>query len=171
MFFLEQSSTLYGHSSPDHPTIQILYGLAKELLEESNEKEQNFTDVIDVICSNNEKLLHKVENSLGDIPGTQTAKKIVSRALEFNRLAKRKYVFIEDSDSSLEPLPTCSIKKRSSDDLSSQEDLNFIVKYRNENVGKMSWKRCLEQAQEANVCKRFSTGESIRSFFYHATKK
>lgn len=48
-FFLEQSPTLYGHSYRHHPTIQMLYRLAKESIEVEGEKEQGFVDIVDVI--------------------------------------------------------------------------------------------------------------------------
>jgi hypothetical protein len=169
-FLLEQSPTLYGHSYPHNPTIQMLYRLAKESIQVEGEKEQDFVDIVDVICSNNERLLHKVEDSLTNVPGTLKTKKIVSCALEFNRSAKRKYVTLEDTDSSLEPLPSCSLRKITSEDSSMQDDFEFITNYRKNNIGKMNWSHCLQLAQEDDLCKRFSTVEGIRSFFYHARK-
>lgn len=91
-FLVEQSPTLYGHSHPNHSTIRMLYYLAKKHIELETEKEQSFVDIVDVICSNNERLLRKVKASLVNIPGTSKAKNIVSCALKFNRSAKRKYV-------------------------------------------------------------------------------
>ncbi|KAI9470506.1 MAG: hypothetical protein EXX96DRAFT_584566 [Benjaminiella poitrasii] len=170
-FLIEQSPTLYGHSQPNNPTIRMLYRLAKECLEQETEKDQCLTDVVDVICSNNEKLLHKIEASLNNVTGTSKAKNIVSSALEFNRLAKRKYVIIEDSDTSLEALPSRSFKKTTSENFNVQEDIEFIINYRKEKTGKMNWKHYLALAREKKLCQRFSTVEGIRSFFYHATKK
>lgn len=121
-FLIEQSPTLYGHSHPDHPTIRMLYRLAKECIEHKTKKELELVDIVDVICSNNEKMLHKVEASLVNVPGTSKAKKIVSCALEFNRSAKRKYVTMEGSDSSLEPLPSCSLKETTTE-VSNQQDI------------------------------------------------
>jgi hypothetical protein len=170
-FLLEQSPTLYGHSHPHYPTIQMLYRLAKESIEVEGEKEQGFVDIVDVICSNNERLLHKVEDSLTNVPGTLKTKKIVSCALEFNRSAKRKYVTLEDTDSSLEPLPSCSLRKITSEDSNMQDDFEFITNYRKNNIGKMNWSHCLQLAQEDDLCKRFSTVEGIRSFFFTTQEK
>ncbi|KAG0932457.1 hypothetical protein G6F32_011365 [Rhizopus arrhizus] len=64
MFLIEQSPTLYGHSHPEHST-----------------QREDLVRVVDVICTNNEKLWNKVGASLVNVPGTLEAKKIVSRAL------------------------------------------------------------------------------------------
>lgn len=149
----------------------MLYRLAKECIEHKTKKELGLVDIVDVICSNDEKMLHKVEASLVNVPGRSKAKKIVSCALEFNRSAKRKYVTMEDSDSSLEPLPSCSLKETTTEVSNQQDDLEFIINYRKNQIGKMNWKHYLELAQEKNLCKRFSTIEGIRSFFYRSTKK
>ncbi|KAG2200911.1 hypothetical protein INT47_003146 [Mucor saturninus] len=59
-FLLEQSPTLYGHSHPHDPTIQILYHIVKESIEVEGETEQGFVDIVDIICSNNERLLLRI---------------------------------------------------------------------------------------------------------------
>lgn len=169
-FLIEKSATLYGHSNPDHPTIQLLYRLAKKNIEVDIENEQNLVHVVDVICSNNEKLLRKVDDALLAVPETSKAKRLINRALEFNGSAKRKYVVTEDSDSSLEPLPR-KIQGTKMEDSSKQADVEFISSYRKKLVGKMNWKDCLRQAHEQNRCKRFSTDNAIRSFYYHETHK
>ncbi|KAL4211356.1 hypothetical protein AB4K20DRAFT_1985235 [Rhizopus microsporus] len=87
---------------------------AKECVEIEGEKEQSFMDVVYVICSNNDRLLHK----LNQLFFNDITKQNVSRALEFNQSIKRKYVTIEDSDSFLEPIAGYSLKKTTSEDLS-----------------------------------------------------
>lgn len=44
----------------------MMYRLAKEFIEIEGEKDQDFVDIVDVICSNNERLLHKVEDSFNN---------------------------------------------------------------------------------------------------------
>jgi hypothetical protein len=44
--------------------------------------------VVDVICSNNEKLLHKVEDALFGVPETSKVKRLINRVLDFNGSAK-----------------------------------------------------------------------------------
>ncbi|KAI9480301.1 MAG: hypothetical protein EXX96DRAFT_562020 [Benjaminiella poitrasii] len=110
-FLIEQSPTLYGHSLPGHPTIRLLYRLSKDYIVLDQDKQCDVTDAIDVICSNNERILRKAEDSLHNVPGTSKTKKIISTALELNRSAKRKYVTDEELDFSLEPLPSCSHTK------------------------------------------------------------
>ncbi|KAG1051142.1 hypothetical protein G6F43_006639 [Rhizopus delemar] len=116
MFLVEQSSTLYGHSRPEHATVRELYRLAMECTASKDKERDDLVHIVDMICTNNEKLWRKVNASLDNIPGTLKAKNIVSRALEFNSSAKRKYSDIEGSDNSLEPLPGCSHKKTTAED-------------------------------------------------------
>ncbi|KAI9489846.1 hypothetical protein BDB00DRAFT_595366 [Zychaea mexicana] len=171
MFLIEQSPTLYGHSHPEHSTVRTLYRLAMECIDMETVQKEDLVHVVDAICSNNEKLLHKVAASLENVSGSLKAKRIVSRALEFNHAAKRKYVDDDDSDSSLEPLPSCSVKKTAAEDSDKHDDLQFIISFRKKLVGKMNWVRCLELAHEKNLCKRFSTDESIRYFYRNSIKK
>ena len=81
MFLIEQSPTLYGHSHPEHSTVRTLYRLAMECTEVESHQREDLVRVVDVICTNNEKLWNKVGASLVNVPGTLEAKKIVSRAL------------------------------------------------------------------------------------------
>jgi hypothetical protein len=81
-FIIEQSLILYDHSNPEQSTIHILYRLAKACTNEKVESERHLTDVLDVICTNNEKLMQKLEKSI--------ARRILSSAFEFNRPVKRK---------------------------------------------------------------------------------
>lgn len=74
-FFFDKSRTLYGNSLPTHPTTIVLYRLTKNFEEEVVEKEQNLTDIVDVICSNNLTLLKRAEDSLRDVPGSSLAQK------------------------------------------------------------------------------------------------
>jgi hypothetical protein len=171
MFLIEQSPTLYGHSHPEHSTVRTLYRLAMECTEFETQQREDLVPVVDVICTNNEKLWHKVGASLVNVPGTLEAKKIVSRALEFNCSAKRKYLDVEDTGSSLEPLPSCSHKKTTVEDSGKHDDLEFIISFRKNLIDRMNWVRCLELAHEKNLCKRFSTAKSIRFFYRNSIKK
>ncbi|KAG1172456.1 hypothetical protein G6F70_005581 [Rhizopus microsporus] len=176
-FIIEQSPTLYGHSNPEHPTIRMLYRLAKECINEKMESERHLSHVLDVVCTNNEKLLQKLEKSIADIPGTSKARRILSSAFEFNRSVKRKYVELEDSDSSLEPLPPNRTPSRVSSQMSfnmersrQEDDLMFIINFRKNQTGKMNWNLCLKEAHKNHLCKGFSTVEGIRSFFRRSMK-
>ena len=170
MFLIEQSPTLYGHSLPENSTIRTLYRLAMECIAIESEEREDLVRVVDVICTNNERLWHKVNSSLASVPGTLKAKNIVSHALEFNCLAKRKYLHAEDSDGTLEPLPSCR-KKMTKNDLENNSDLEFIINFRENLIGKMNWVHCLKLAHEKNLCKRFSTSESIRHFYRNSIKE
>ncbi|CAO3609983.1 unnamed protein product [Cunninghamella echinulata] len=77
-FIIEQSASLFGHSYPENPTIQMLYCLSKELVELQTEKEQGLVDIEDVVCSSNEKMLHKIEDSLVNTQNITKAKKIIT---------------------------------------------------------------------------------------------
>ncbi|CAO3695361.1 unnamed protein product [Rhizopus stolonifer] len=171
MFLIEQSPTLYGHSRPEHSTIRTLYRLAMEHTAFETEQRENLTHVVNVICTDNERLWHKVDASLVNIPGTLKVKNIVSHALEFNCSAKRKYLDVEESDSTLEPLPSFSRKKTTAEDTGEHDDLEFIISFRKDQTGRMNWVRCLELAHEKDLCKRFSTTESMRFFYRNSIKK
>lgn len=129
-FLLQQSATLFGHSHPNHPTIQMLYKLLKDNVDKENDCEQGFTNIIDVICSNNIKLLQKAKDSLQNVPDSSATNNIISRTLEFNGLAKRKYVDLIESDDSLEELPAFALKEKLQNDSPTQKDFTYILKYR-----------------------------------------
>lgn len=169
-FLIEQSPTIFNHSCPEHPVIQMLYSLAKDCIRSDNEELHKATDIIDVICSNNEKMLHKLQSSLSNVPpDTSKAKRIVSHAIEFNKSTKRKYLELDDSDYSLESLPDCNVdNQRNNND--QQDDLQFIIQYRENRQGRMRWKQCLELAHKANRCQGITTVSGIRSFYYRASK-
>ena len=75
---------------------------AKECVEIEGEKEQSFMDVVYVICSNNDRLLHKVEDSFANVPdiisriSTFISKKIIHPLMEYNQ-----YIFSYTSQSHL----------------------------------------------------------------------
>ncbi|KAG0735688.1 hypothetical protein G6F57_014067 [Rhizopus arrhizus] len=146
MFLIEQSPTLYGHSHPEHSTVRMLYRLAMECTEFETQQREDLVRVVDVICTNNEKLWKKVGASIANVPGTLEAKKIISRALEFNCSAKRKYLDEEDSDSSLEPLPSCSHKKTTAEDSDKHDDLEFIMSFRKNLIGRMNWLKVFDSS-------------------------
>lgn len=148
MFLTEQSPTLYGHSRPEHSTIRMFFRLAMECSALETGKREDLARVVDVICTNNEKLWHKVNTSLANAPGTCKAKNVASRVLEFNCSVKRKYSEVEDSDSSFESLPSCSYKKAIAEDPGKRDDMGFITSFRKNQIGRMNWKRCLELAHE-----------------------
>ncbi|GAA5797214.1 hypothetical protein HPULCUR_002594 [Helicostylum pulchrum] len=64
------------------------------------------TDIIDVICSNNIKLLHKAKDSLENGPDN-----------------------LLESDDSLEELPAFTLKEEPQNDSPAQKYLAFILKY------------------------------------------
>lgn len=171
MFLIEQSPTLYGHSLPENPTIQMLYRLAIEHMAIDFEERESLVRVVDVICTNNERLWHKMNSFLAGVPGMLQARNTVSRALDFNSLAKQKCLYSEDSDSTLESLLSRSRKKMTSNRLENNKDLEFIINFHKKLVGKMNWAQCLKPAHEKNLCKRFSTVESIRYFYHNSVKK
>lgn len=171
-FLIEQSSTLYGHTYAQDPTLQRLYLIAKNALKNHEQHELNFTESLNVICSNNEKIFGKAEAAIKNIPGASKARKLIKRGLEYNASVKRKYSSVEDSDSSLEPLPNHRFTDTTTEAASAKEDdFAFVLDYKKKLVGRMSWDRCLEVAQSKNLCKRFSTGASLRAFFNSESKK
>ncbi|RCH98227.1 hypothetical protein CU097_002595, partial [Rhizopus azygosporus] len=55
MVLIEQSPTLYGHSLPEHSTVQTLYRLVMECTAYEAEQREDLAHVVGVICSNNKK--------------------------------------------------------------------------------------------------------------------
>ncbi|CEP13737.1 hypothetical protein [Parasitella parasitica] len=162
LFLIEQSSTLYGHTYANYPTIQRLYHITKGCLENHAQQESNFAESIDVICSNNEKIVRKIERAIKDIPGTSKGKSLIKRGLEYNASVKRKFSTLDDSDSSLEPLPKHRFANTTTDTTSAKDDdFAFALNYKKELVGRMNWQHCL----------RFANGEALRSFFNNHLKK
>lgn len=163
-FFTNQSATIYGSSYPDDMTMQALYTVAKECADKIEQTREDVHRVVDVISYNNEKLLYRLDESLVSVIGTQRARNIVKQAKEFTRSIKRKYLEDASSDSSLEPLPDIKNKSTSRSD-SQHDDLQHIRDYRSNKIGRMNWAECLKQAHEKKLCLRYSTGESLRSFY------
>ena len=117
----------------------------------------------------------KADAALFAVPGSSKAKNLIKRGLAFNVAAKRKYCQTvdsdSDSDSSLEPLPKLKGKAKETTRVENQDNLKFVISYRKNLIGKMNWKTCLEVGHKNNLCQRYSTGESLRRFFYNASKK
>ncbi|KAL0078385.1 hypothetical protein J3Q64DRAFT_1824822 [Phycomyces blakesleeanus] len=172
-FLTEASPTLYGHPFAENRTIRQLYHIAMAISENQVECDKDVSNVVDIICYNNEKILMKADAALFGVSGSSKAKNLIERALVFNAAAKRKYyqTVDSDSDSSLEPLPKLKGKTRETIQDKKQDDLEFVIKYRKNLIGKMNWKTCLSVGHEKNLCEDYSTGESLRQFFYNATKK
>lgn len=136
LFLIEQSSTLYGHIYANDSTIQRLYHIAKGCLENHAQQESNFAESINVICSNNEKIFRRIETAIKDIRGTSKGKSLIKRGLEYNASVKRKYSTLDDSDSSLEPLPKHRFTNAITDATSAEDDdLAFVLNYKKELVG------------------------------------
>jgi hypothetical protein len=75
-----------------------------------------------------------------------------------------------DSDSSLEPLPKLKGDARETTK-ANKHDLEFVINYQKNLIGKMNWKKCLRIGHEKDLCKRYSSGEALRRFFNNETKK
>lgn len=170
LFLMEGSPTLYGHSHAENKTIQQLYRISLTIFENQMEEEQDISNVVNIVCQNNETILSKIDDALSSVPGSSKARNLVKRGLMFNMSAKRKYcqAMNSDSDSSLEPLPKLKGKAK---ELTKQDDVEFLIDYRKNLIGKMNWKRCLEIGHEKGLFKRYSTGESLRRFYYNETNK
>ncbi|CAO3663787.1 unnamed protein product [Rhizopus stolonifer] len=123
------------------------------------ESDKDVSNVVDIICYNNEKILTKVNAALFGVSGSAKAKRLIERALDFNAASKRKYCQAEDlsSDSSLEPLPKLKGKRKEKAEDKKKEDLDFIINFKEKMTGKMNWKACLSAAHEENVCQTYST--------------
>ncbi|SAM03685.1 hypothetical protein [Absidia glauca] len=80
-FLLEQSPSLYGHSTPEDPTILMLYSIAKTCCNVKTNSEEQLVDVVNVVCGNNEKLLRRADASLKNIQGCQQTS-LVDQAFE-----------------------------------------------------------------------------------------
>ncbi|CEG69300.1 hypothetical protein RMATCC62417_05398 [Rhizopus microsporus] len=174
-FLTEGSPTLYDHPYAENQTIQQLYQISMAISENQVECDKNISNVVDIICCNNEKILMKADAALFGVPGSSKAKDLIKRGLAFNVAAKRKYCQTvdsdSDSDSSLEPLPKLKRKARETTRVENQDELEFVISYQKNLIGKMNWKTCLEVGHKNNLCQRYSTGESLRRFFYNASKK
>ncbi|ORX44234.1 hypothetical protein DM01DRAFT_1312510 [Hesseltinella vesiculosa] len=169
LFLVEQAPSLQGHSRRDHPTIRQLYLYAIDLCKEELDRKKLFVEVIDVVCNNNMRILDKAKAVLSSVPGTSEAERHISSGLEYNRQVKRKYVTINEDDIPLEPLPSGSLKEREWQNTNERDDdLKFIVQYRENHVGKWSWVKCLEEAHAQDHCTRFATVEGIRTFYKRA---
>ncbi|KAI7891628.1 uncharacterized protein EV154DRAFT_507367 [Mucor mucedo] len=172
-FLIEGSPTLHAHSHADNDTIKQLYQIAMTVSKSQVQSDNDLSNVVDIICFNNEKLLKKAHDALFGVTGTSKAKLAIERALVFNAAAKRKYCqnLNSDSDSSLEPLPKLKGKTSEIRGNRKQDDLEFVIGYKRDLIGKMDWKKCLSIGHEKKLCQTYSTGESLRRFFYNATKK
>lgn len=166
-FFIQQSPTIYGHSHTEDATVQKLYIIAKKISEEHSEIESNYIDTVNVICSNNEKILDKVRKALNGIPNILKAKNLIHRGKEYNNSIKRKYSSASDSDSSFESLPKLRLTSTSISEQSTSKDdeYQFIINFKEKKIGKMNWEFCLKEAQKKDLCTRFSSGASLRAFF------
>ncbi|KAG1192744.1 hypothetical protein G6F70_009171 [Rhizopus microsporus] len=160
-FLTEGSPTLYDHPYAENQTIQQLYQISMAISENQVECDKNISNVADA--------------ALFAVPGSSKAKNLIKRGLAFNVAAKRKYCQTvdsdSDSDSSLEPLPKLKGKAKETTRVENQDNLKFVISYRKNLIGKMNWKTCLEVGHKNNLCQRYSTGESLRRFFYNASKK
>ncbi|CAO3600870.1 unnamed protein product [Absidia cylindrospora] len=169
-FLIEQSPTLLGHSHSDNPTIRQLYTIAMKAVKFQHEHESDFGDVIDILCSNNQRLLEKASTSLIGISGTSKARHLIDRAIDFNKSVKRKYELV-DSDSSLEPVPTLSFGQKSNNS-KKESNMAFIMEYKKNLRGRMNWKHCLKTGQERDLLNGFVNSESLRTFYNkNKTKK
>ncbi|ORZ15956.1 hypothetical protein BCR42DRAFT_416209 [Absidia repens] len=179
-FLIEQSPTLHGHSHPNNPIIRQLYTLAMKAVKSQHEHESDFGDVIDILCSNNQRLLEKASASLIGVSGTSKARHLIHRAIEFNTSVKRKYELV-DSDSSLEPVPTLTFGQKSNNSSGNNNNNNnnnnsnnnskketnmeFIMEFKKNLIGRMNWNRCLKTGHEQNLLHGFRNAESLRSFY------
>jgi hypothetical protein len=113
-FLTEASPTLYCHSFAENRTIRQLYHIAMTISENQVECNKDISNVVDIICYNNEKILMKANAALFGVSGSSKAKNLIERALVFNAATKRKYrrTVDSDSDSSLELLPMLKEKTR-----------------------------------------------------------
>lgn len=66
-----------------------------------------------------------MDASLVNVPDTLKTNLIVTRALELNSTAKRKYIKVGNSDNSLKPLPSCNFKKPTAEVPGRQDDLEL----------------------------------------------
>jgi hypothetical protein len=171
-FLTEASPTLYGHPFAKNRTIRQLYHIAMAISENQVECDTDVSNVVDIICYNNEKILMKADAALFGVSGSSKAKKLIGRGLDFNAAAKRKYCQNVDSesDSSLEQLLKLKGKTMETSQDQKQDDLEFVINYRKNLIGRMHWKTCLSAGHEKNLCQGYSTGESLRRFFYNAKK-
>lgn len=139
-FFIEQSSTLYGQANTQDPTIQRLYLIAKNTLENHEQLGLNFVKSFQMICSSNEKIFGKAETATRAIPGASKARKLIKRGLQYNASAKRKYLSGKDSDSSLKPLPKHQFTDTTTEaSYVKEDDFEFVLDYRQKLAGKMNW--------------------------------
>ncbi|SAL94789.1 hypothetical protein [Absidia glauca] len=171
--FLEASPTLYGHLFAENRTIRQLYQISLTIAENEFECENDISKVVNTICDNNQKMLEKAGAALFGVSGSSKAKSIIERAILFNGAAKRKYceTVNSDSDASLEPLPKLKGKKREINQAQRQDNFEFLKNFKRDCIGRMNWKRCLSVAHEKRLCQNYSTGESLRQFFYSCNKE
>lgn len=115
------------------------------ITENQVECDNDVSDVVDIICYNNEKMLMKTDAALFGVSGSSKAKNLIERALVFNAAAKRKYCQTVDSnsDSSLEQLPKLKGKARETLQDQKQDNLEFVINYQKNLIGKMNWKTYL----------------------------
>lgn len=75
------SSTLYEHTYTNDPAAHRLYLIAKNVLKRHEQHELKFTESLNVICSDNEKIFRKSEAAIKGIPGASKARKLIKRGL------------------------------------------------------------------------------------------
>jgi hypothetical protein len=67
-----------------------------------------------------------------------------------------------DLDSTLEPLPKLKGKARETIQVEKQDDLEFVIIYRQNMIGKMNWKTYLEVGHNDDLCVIFVEDKSIK---------
>ncbi|KAL0073881.1 hypothetical protein F4703DRAFT_1894607 [Phycomyces blakesleeanus] len=143
--FIVSKLTLSSIASSDQLTpLQALSSFLTEasptLYENQVECDKDVSNVVDIICYNNKKILMKADAALFGVSGSFKAKNLIECALVFNVATKRKYCQTvgSDSDSLLELLPKLKGKPREVIQDKKQDDLEFMINYQKNLIGKMN---------------------------------
>ncbi|OAD81088.1 hypothetical protein PHYBLDRAFT_138633 [Phycomyces blakesleeanus NRRL 1555(-)] len=143
--FIVSKLTLSSIASSDQLTpLQALSSFLTEasptLYENQVECDKDVSNVVDIICYNNKKILMKADAALFGVSGSFKAKNLIECALVFNAATKRKYCQTvgSDSDSLLELLPKLKGKPREVIQDKKQDDLEFMINYQKNLIGKMN---------------------------------
>ncbi|CEG76420.1 hypothetical protein RMATCC62417_11317 [Rhizopus microsporus] len=136
-------------------------------VDENNQHQLSFTNAMDVFCSTNTKLFQKVKSSIEDIPDCAKTTRILDRGIQYNAKVKRRFSQVEDESSqeALNEPDYAPIATTSKSSTIIKQEAAFNKNFRQEHVGKIIWKLCLDKGQQAGLFQRYATPESLRVDF------
>ncbi|KAI7902933.1 uncharacterized protein BX663DRAFT_508910 [Cokeromyces recurvatus] len=179
---IKQQVSIIGLEHRNDPTVQMLYSIAKEVLDHQIHKEEKIIDVLLNVCHNNRDQYKRIIEALEEDCSAKRARLYADDGLLYAEACIRKYNHRGSCSTMSEPLdlPEGVTKEGSSSSSSSQNPLRVIepdrkmtdlewagefIKQCKDDKIRMNWQVCFAKGREAGFFETYANAQSLKSTY------